>query len=63
MFGEGWLHSSLGNTAIYVKYLMSNIMERAFWSLKPFQGFSLLENAKNNRHNFSCEYDKTRDLC
>ena len=37
-------------TAIYVKYLMSNILERAFCCLQPFQGFLLLENAKNIRH-------------
>ena len=41
---------------------MSNILEKAFWSLKPFQGFLLLENAKNIRHNYFCEYHKTRDL-
>ena len=40
------------NTAIYVKYLMSNILEKAFWSLQPFQGFLLLENAKNLRHKY-----------
>ena len=28
-----------------------------------FQSFLLLENAKNIRHNFFYEYDKTRDLC
>ena len=33
MFGEiklGGADNSLGNTATYVKYLMSNILERAF---------------------------------
>ena len=44
--GEAVLHSILGNTAIYIKYLMSNTPERAFWCLQPFQGFLLLENAK-----------------
>ena len=39
-----------GFYCIYVKYLTSNILERAFWSLQPFQGFLLLENAKNIRH-------------
>ena len=44
---------------------MSNILERAFWSLEPFQGFLLLQNAKNIRHKclFFCEYDKNGDLC
>ena len=43
---------------------MSNILERAFWCLQPFQGFLLLENAKNIHHKCFCgEYDKTRDLC
>ena len=32
--------------AIYVKYLMLNILERAFWGLQPFQGFLQLENVK-----------------
>ena len=49
MFGEVKLGDA-DYTAIYVKYLMSNMLERAFWSLKPFQGFLLLENAKNIRH-------------
>ena len=39
-------------TAIYVKYLMSNILEKAFWCLQPFQGFLLLENVKNICHIF-----------
>ena len=43
---------------------MSNILEKAFWYPQTFQGFLLLENAKNIGHNlFLCEYDKTRDLC
>ena len=29
---------------------MSNILEKAFWSLQPFQGVLLLENAKNIHH-------------
>ena len=28
---------------------MSNILEKAFWCLQPFQSFSLLENAKKIR--------------
>ena len=39
----------MGKTAIYVKYLMSNILEKAFWCLQPFQSFLLLENAKKFR--------------
>ena len=35
---------------IYVKYLMSNTLETAFWCLQPFQGLLPLENAKNIRH-------------
>ena len=38
-----------GNTAIYVKYLMSNILERPS---DAYQGFLLLNNAKNIRHYF-----------
>ena len=45
----GWLHNILGKTAIYVKYLMSNILEKAFWCLQPFQSLLLLENAKKIR--------------
>ena len=42
---------------------MSNILETAFWSLQRFQGFLLLENTEQIRHNFFfCEYDKTQDL-
>ena len=44
-----YIHSILGNTAIYVKYLVSNILERAFWCLQSFQGFLLLENEKKKR--------------
>ena len=36
---------------------------RAFWCLQPFQGFLLLENAKNICHKcFFCEYDKNPGL-
>ena len=44
---------------IYVKYLISNILERAFWCLRPFQAFLLLEKGKTFATNvFFCEYDK-----
>ena len=47
-----------------VKYLMSNILEWAFWCLQTCEGFSLLENAKNIRHKrFFFEYDNSLDLC
>ena len=64
MFGEVKLDEA-GYTVIWETLLfMSNILERAFWCQQPFQGFLLLENAKNIRHKwFFCEYDKTRDLC
>ena len=39
---------------------MSNILERPF---DAYQGFLLLENVKNIRHNFFFGYDETRDLC
>ena len=38
---------------------MSNILERPF---DAYQGFLLLENAKNIRHKFFCGYDKIRDF-
>ena len=47
---------------------MSNILCQISWKgpfdLQPFQGFLLLENAKNVGHKcYFYEYDKTRDLC
>ena len=58
MFGEVKLdeadYTIIWETLLFcVKYLMSNILERAFWSLQPFQGFLQLENGKNIRHKFS----------
>ena len=40
MFGEVKLgEAGLGNTATYVKYLMSNTLEKGILKPKAFQGF------------------------
>ena len=50
MFGEVKLGEADYTVVWETLLFMSNILERAFWSLKPFHGFLLLENAKNIRH-------------
>ena len=53
MFGEVKLgeadYTVIWETLLFMSNI-SNILERAFWSLQPLQGFLLLENAKNIRH-------------
>ena len=64
MFGEVKLGEADYTVVWETLLFMSNIPERAFWSLQDFQGFLLLENTKTFDTNVCFfEYDKTRDLC